>query len=159
MTPGGQAGDVGALPTAERNAEANAFPTLHDVLLLRCCKISVLGFFSTCCRSDEIILMFSKQSNDQQREVSWTRSLHLVLLFYFLWWEPTVAAKQWECGRLQAWGPGVPFTLCPPFIFISVHPETWPYVTHPLCNVQCTKQHFSGAAVSQGDRVSSTVSP
>lgn len=45
MTPGGQAGDVGALPTAERNAGANAFPTLHDVLLLRCCKISVLGFF------------------------------------------------------------------------------------------------------------------
>lgn len=84
MTPGGQAGDVGALPTAERNAGANAFPTLHDVLLLRCCKITVLVFFSTCCHSDEIILMFSKQSNDQQREVSWTSSLHLVLLFYFL---------------------------------------------------------------------------
>lgn len=156
MTPGGQAGDVGALPTAERNAEANAFPTLHDVLLLRCCKISVLGFFSTCCRSDEIILMLSKQSNDQ----CLGRVLSILCSFSTSCdGNQLLQPSSGNVVGLQTWGPGVPFTLCPPFIFISVHPETWPYVTHPLCNVQCTKQHFSGAAVSQGDRVSSTVSP
>lgn len=100
--------------------------------------------------------MFSKQSNDQ------CLGLVLSILCSFSTSCDGNQLLQPSSGNvvgLQTWGPGVPFTLCPPFIFISVHPETWPYVTHPLCNVQCTKQHFSGAAVSQGDRVSSTVSP
>lgn len=72
-----------------------------------------------CSDFDEIVIFVFEQSDDwcqllQLDSISSCLSLHLALIFSFPQWEPTVGVEQreqWECGGLQAWGPGVPSTL------------------------------------------------
>lgn len=92
-----------------------------------------------------------------REEVSWTRSLHLVFLFLLPVMGTNCCSQAVGMWTFTGMGPRSSLhALSTIFIHIRA-PRNM--AAHPLCNVQCTKQHFSGAAVSQGDRVSSTVSP